>query len=701
MQEQKQYRDIPLSELKLPSKYKRLISRIRHINANIASKRLQNKIPIPETREGILSLDTEYFRSFNGVGTVLLSLLAELKDVLINLDLEDSSPFKNKDPNIYLIHKALKTIAPQIPISYVSLPITNFRTITNQERLLVTKLGCKELNDLLNIKEEIYNNLSKNNQKAMLELIKKLPAWIDSFDKYHYINKDGTINFKKFELQLITDTEEFLLSLDEKQRNIALNLWGYNHEKTTQENLANQYQVTKQRIYSIIKKINSTFQNSLLFDIEPIKKSLLEGPFDLNNKFTKLAKYFTATSDFYEFVEICLNLNKNTLCRLSQNKNKKLFSEFFCTHESPISKDSFINKLKSEYSFNDTESLQIMHGFIANNHLVETANGLKPQNLGRHEAIAHILISHPNGLPWKDIAQISNKQKYSSVEMSENKLGSGFKDSDLIYLCSQGCYRHTMYLDFSQYNLDKIANDLKTFLEQQNNDTIHLLEYFNSTTQPQSEYFIIRYLIKQCGKQYGISFKGKSGVDLVSLTTEPNSYSQKDVIIKMLDQAERGLTKSEITKFIRSKSTKHVASYLNELINQGFVVRVDQTIYTTPQKAFGKINTSEILDIIKDIIESTDLIVEADYFRSIVNQKLNYTYSKFFYSALIDVNLSQYGWHKSRTLVCKSPFSYNNLSDIFSKNCNPSMTDQENLEKLKQCVLTTDATAKRIISNQR
>ncbi len=135
----------------------------------------------------------------------------------------------------------------------------------------------------------------------------------------------------------------------------------------------------------------------------------------------------------------------------------------------------------------------------------------------------------------------------------------------------------------------------------------------------------------------------------------------------------------------------HATFYINNLTEEGKVVRVDKMVYTTPEKAFSNIDTQAMMRVIQDIMSISNIIVEADIFREYVNMELNLSYSKYIYVALVKTQLKELGWHRNSTLFSKNPIPYKNLLDMCKQLCNPELSKPENAKILQQAVWLTDA----------
>ena len=169
--------------------------------------------------------------------------------------------------------------------------------------------------------------------------------------------------------------------------------------------------------------------------------------------------------------------------------------------------------------------------------------------------------------------------------------------------------------------------------------------------------------------------------------------SQSDVIIKVLNESKVAMTKQEIAERLRSKSKAHATFYINNLTEEGKIVRVDKMVYTTPEKAFSNIDTKAIMQVVKDIMDASNIITEADIFREYVNMELNLSHSKYIYVALVKTQLKELGWYRSNTLFSKNPIPYKSLADICNQVCNPEFSNNENVKILQQTVWITDSVA--------
>lgn len=233
------------------------------------------------------------------------------------------------------------------------------------------------------------------------------------------------------------------------------------------------------------------------------------------------------------------------------------------------------------------------------------------------------------------------------------------------------------------------------YFKYQDIEALNLHDYFRQTVneRPPIEYFTLRHLVREYGEYFGLYFNGRSGVDNVSVNEVSERVTQWDVVVQALNQSKGAMTKPEIADRLRSKSLNHAGYYLNELMEENKVVRIDNQMFTTPEKAFKDINSDEILSIIKKIMHSTNKIVEADVFRKYVNRELNLSYSKYFYVALVSLNLKELSWHRINNFVSNTPLDYKNLLHVHKSVCQQYLSNAENILRVREILWLTDSVA--------
>jgi hypothetical protein len=495
---------------------------------------------------------------------------------------------------------------------------------------------------------------------------------------------------------LIEDVENYLWTLDEMKMDIALSRWGFNQQHGSLEEIGTRYKVTRERIRQLEKPINTNLPLHLTIQPKALWANFREKMTeDLTVLLPNLAKCFATDKLFYAFIELCCQVERGSIREIIFTKiNTKIINQLFCTNPSPINQEIIINELMSNYGYSKASVINGLKQLEINNKIEITEAGIYPKNLNKKEAVAHALASYPTGLPWKDIVRIVNKKGYSSTLFDETRTASGFHDSDFVYLCDHGTFRSLIFLDLEQFNIPVVMQQLLDYFKEKQTKAMHLHDYFYQSKDDRSdiEYFTLRHLVREFGEEYGLYFDGQSGTDSVSLDPDLKRITQADVIIKVLNESKVAMTKQEIAERLRSKSLGHAGFYINNLIEEGKVVRVDQMVYTTPEKAFSNMDIKAIMSVIQGIMNaSPNIIVEADIFREYVNMELNLSYSKYIYMALVKTQLKELAWHRNNTLFSKKPMPYKNLLDICKQLCSPEYSKSQNAKIIQQSIWLTDA----------
>jgi hypothetical protein len=596
---------------------------------------------------------------------------------------------------------------PQITLSTEQLetPLNQLALSTQYQRLIKrisTAIGnVNTVQDILTIDPVDFSKLTAVGNKyvkQLIELQKLLPGFLEAqTQKLALFRENYSIEFNDIDNILIEDVENYLWTLNEMKMDIALSRWGFNHQHETLEEVAIRYNITRERIRQLEKPINTnlplhlTIQSKVLW--ANIREKMIE---DLTVLLPNLAKCFETDKLFYTFIEICCQVESGSIREIVFTKiNTKIINSLFCNTPSPIAHEIIINELMSNYGYSKASAINGIKQLEKFNKIEITEQGIFPKKLGKIEAVAHALTFHPAGLPWKDIARIVNKKGYSSTPFNETRQACGSFINDFIYLSDHGTYRNLMFLDLELFNISEIMQDLLGYFKQNQISALHLHDYYYQSKGNRSEieYFTLRHIVREHGEEYGLYFNGKSGTDSVSLDPKVTLISQADVIIKVLNESKVAMTMQEIAERLRSKSTNHARFYINNLTEEGRVVRVDQLVYTTPEKAFKDLDTKSIMQVIKDIMDISDIIVEADVFREYVNLELNLSYSKYIYAALVRTQIKELAWYRNGNLFSKKTIPYNSLIDICKQLCNPELSNNQNVKIIQKAVWLTDAVA--------
>lgn len=685
--------ETPIYQLALSPKYQKLIKRISAVMDHV------------ETVQDIIDIDLASFSKLPAVGKLYVDSLMNLQNALLP-EQENQSDSEEITVKVELPNQ---NILSKLYVNYGFLTESEIKQLKKLEKFYERKIDIRNVNTLLNIDKvdlakqagfgaSFLTSLNDLQEKIKYELV-ALPENIAEhtiIQRGLFISSEiAFIEFNEIDNILIEDIEAYLWTLNEMKMDVALSRWGFNQRHETLEEVGSRYNLTRERIRQFEKSINANLV--LNFRIQPkvlwanIREKMTD---DLTVLLPDLAKCFVTDNLFYAFIELCCQAEKGSIREIMMPKvNNKILNPIFCANQSPIAKEIIINELMSNYGYSKASAIHGIKKLEALGNIEITEQGIYPKKLGRAESVAHVLTFHPAGLPWKDITRIVNKKGYSSKLFDETRTASGFHDSEFVYLCDLGTFRNLIFLDLERFDIPEIMQNVLNYFRKNQLTTLHLHDFFyqNKSDLSEIEYYTLRHIIREYGEVYGLYFDGKSNVDGVSINPDLKCITQADVIIKVLNESKVAMTMQEIAERLRSKSTGHAQFYINNLMEEGKVVRVDQMVYTTPEKAFNNIDNGAVLRVIQDIMNASSCIVEADIFREYINIELNLSFSKYIYTALVRTKIKELGWYRNGTLFSKEVIPYKSLADLCRQLCNPALANDQNKKIIQEAVWLTDA----------
>ena len=646
----------------------------------------------------------------DGIGSAYVNILKKLKSNLptiaenykdtLNVHLDpDTTPDIPYDLsycflNRSLLSEELKKVVGKLEKSYKKIDINTILTITSENLTQIGGFGKKNIINFYNLENLISQELRNISDGSV---------------KLDYHNKCLLVYSKYFDISLndidqllLDDIEIYLFSLDEQSQDIAQSRWGFHHKLESLVEIGSRYKITRGRISQIELNINRNISHYIRIHPKVLSQNIRENlTSDLNNLLPHLRSCFETNHLFYTFLEILCLEKKDSILNIQEPIVKpKLLDLYFTENSSPVSHEEVITELTSNFGYNKALAASIIRILENKSRLKITNEDIFPINLGQKEAVAHALLAHPNGLPWKDVTRIVNKAGYCKVRISEERfLNNVFADSDFVYQCDRGAYKHIKYLDIANIDIPHIVNEIIEYFKANKQKSIHLNDFYHQAGKytRSVDYYDVRHIVRDFGSEYGLYFNGKSGVDSIGLTPNFVRVTQSKLIVELMKKSKDGLTRAEIANRLRSKSLAHAAFYLDKMLKAGEVVRVDYMIYTTPEKAFKNVDTDTILGLMEDILIGDDRPIEVDIFRQVLNRELNLSYSKYFYLALAHHNLNVFGWQQAFNLVSRHEIPYSSLTDAASILCSTKLSISQNIEKLQKNILITKQVAKRSI----
>lgn len=228
-----------------------------------------------------------------------------------------------------------------------------------------------------------------------------------------------------------------------------------------------------------------------------------------------------------------------------------------------------------------------------------------PRSLKKMIAVSQAALAFPEGVGFREIHKLANEQGFCKSEFPLERQEHGIQESvndGYIYLCGHGSYKHTQFLMLNDESINLIIDEAFGCLKHSSingNKSLHLKMnvYEKSPILKNYDYFDVRHVIRAFGERKGVFFAGKSGADTVSFDENVTPKGQKKVILDWFRSENKPRNRDDIAKIIRSGSVNHASFYINELIEEGSLVRIDYTHYSTPEYAFMNAPVENIFSI--------------------------------------------------------------------------------------------------------
>lgn len=694
-----------LDNVQLPDRFLKLIKRMRNINL------VQPQFVPGETLGEFLSLSSQELAALPGVGTFYIETFKELQQL---------AQFAPADE---IVDETVENIDfKSIDISQMRLSLAGvdaqFHKVLEKyaDHLNHEDLGeC--LSEILYVEHEHLSSVPTWGKGK----IAKLLAYRDKVRQEVIAIHNGDINFEDLESLLIVpkkiknctlarleqilleDIESYFEKIPPNMVDIAQRRWGFVETRCTLEEIATDYDVTREYIRLIEAKTNRGFLQHLRVNQQTIWE-ILEPEISpaLSQKIEHLYSCFAAEQDVYRFLDM-ISGQENLISHVYPEIDKTILNAYFAENGAPAHIDDIREYLPSASHVEIKYVDNAIHFLALHGVILLKGDDVYPQQLKKSEASACVLINHEKGLPWMDIAKLVNAKSYSRSPVYEDRLDhEAFNQPEYIFLSGKGTYKHTCFINIDAISIEDIFLELMEYAQKNPRPVFHLNECYQSSSHlRQHDYYVIRHFVKNFGEDYGFYFEGRSQSDSVGLEKGFKNITQKDVIVEAMNTSGKPLTKPEVANLLKSKSLGHASFYLDALIEEGRVVQVDRMLYTTPACAYKNIVIEDYIAAMSDVLVQIGKPVEPSIFKERLNARFDRHYSKYFYASLARLYAKEQGWYRKHSLYSVHEIPFKNMKSAMDDFCSPGVSPQENIDVLQSHIAITRDTAAIAIQNWR
>ena len=467
-----------------------------------------------------------------------------------------------------------------------------------------------------------------------------------------------------YDRKLALSIDEYLESLKTKNIMIMEARLGIGTPAQTLEALGRELGVTRERVRQIQKKGMASllsFLRNCGFCTWELFRHCIEDP---AATFPKTAAAFYDRQNFYEFLTFLSGFDF-TLAKGADSIPTNDINRWMANFGHPIKLKDFITDYHERNS-SFRKKVALMPLAILESERYTVRNGfVYVHDAPREHAVAATLLSFPKGLHFSDAANITNKEIYERGVLRADRLDRPFSDSEYIYTCEQGTYKHTKFLGISGADIKRVCEAVLDSLLDAEEEVVHLGEiYHDSDFLRQFHYFDARYVTKWYGKDWGIHFFGKSRKDNVSLDPEAVPYGQAQTVERILSNADEPVSVTEIADHLKSRSVRHANLYLHELIEGGRAVAVAPRFYWSLDKALSGIGENVLEGILLDILEKKRLPMHTGLLADEVSQRCEKAIGVPVVSSFVK-KLRKEGLVEAKLPVCSMHgIPFDNLADL-------------------------------------
>ena len=481
----------------------------------------------------------------------------------------------------------------------------------------------------------------------------------------------------------------FALDASERDRKILCGRLGYFQSVKTLNEVGAEIGVTRERVRQLesrlIKQLTNNLRPLLMASLQDFSRS--KNLFDLSPELDRRSEQFgNKNLTFKLLVSICGELSDESLRAIDAAKSNKIkkqhLIDFFVSVRPPFLVAKLVDFLgEAGLSVPEVDQyLKSAKPFIQ----VNDDGTIQPTSelpFSARAASAHILLSYPRGLPWKDVATLVNASGLVRKEVNTTRLTNNLTGNEYVWVCGKGIYGNIVHANLTPDLIQSINKIAIRFLTESGATRAHLLDLFRMTSGELGSnisYWQFRYAVSEFGSDYGLFFLGSSRRETVAIQPIENSYTQRDLLIDKLKESPEGYTREELAGFIASKSKRHVSLYLSEIVAEGLAVRVSMNRYMNPEQAYKNINLNEFQLCLNEFLDTAPTLKHISAVTEFINKKLGLALDGDFYGGLISYMKDQAGWFRRRSIVSKTPIENDSATDVVKSLADTRLSLDEN-----------------------
>ena len=557
-------------------------------------------------------------------------------------------------------------------------------------------------NKLLN-KSISKNNSSQNLIGIPKSLFKDYQEFKNDFFSSGKIKIDKNINSLKLEELIIEDIDYILSLLNDRSVIFFKGRYGYKENYKTLEELGKKFQITRERVRQLEKNINLTLPK-----LGKINKNTLIHFFSkydfisFHKLFPTLDKYFTNTARGTEeitgdklttFMENYCGVEKEyfkTPERELWNFDITKLEEIFKIVPSGIEKEKFLELIEENYGYNKFVSLSALE-FMETKEIIKIQNNkIYPIKILKNLEVTNILVSYPEGLHWRKIAEIGNR----SFTKNKWDLNRAVGDSSLNMLSNQNIY----LIERGTYKLFRFCPEIKNknmiieiFIKYLKNNKLEqspmepiFKEISNLSDFKNLNFYDARAIIKKFGTEKGLFHKGTSGTNTIGLHENVKVISLKDKIRDVIFNSSGEIHLQDIIKKLQKTNEDiPVDIHLNDLVDEMKIFRISPGTFLNFEDGIKLCDKDDVKSVLNEVLDNYEFITTG-FIREFVNDRLGFNLSNFYYDTLARLLAKENNWYYGANYLSKNRKKTIGGKKYIIENYNDNLSTNENFQILSK-----------------
>lgn len=570
-----------------------------------------------------------------------------------------------------------------------------------------------DLSDWSQIREDLIKRY-KENEKIKIETRNNLrglnKSIFNDFNKFKEnfyniktikITKD--LDVKEIEELIIKDIEYLISILTKRMKVFFLGRYGFKENYKTLDELGKQYGITRERVRQLEKILNLS-----LARIGLIEKQTLINYFNqydyvsFHKLFPRLDEIFTDTARGTEeitrdkltvFMEFYCGVKAEyfkTPERELWNFNEDKLKEIFTLIPSGLEQENFIEIIKDNYGYNNFVARSSIE-FMNSKKLIKILdNKIYPLKMLKNLEVTHILVSYPEGLHWRKIAEIGNNS-FTNNKWDLNRIvgdsSLNMLTNQTIYLFERGSYRLFRYCPEIK-NKTEIINFFINYLQDNNLEQSSMEPAFKEITNLSQfknlNFYDARAIIKKFGAESGIFHKGTSGTNTISLNRNIKVISLKEKIKDIISKTSDEIHLQDIIKKLqKTNEDMPIEIHLGDLVDQMEIFRISPGTFLNFNDAMKLCDKDDVKTVLDKLLENYEFVTSG-FMREKINDELGFNLSNFYYDTLSRVLAKENDWYYGSNYLSKYKEKVMNADKYIKEFYDNSLSKNENFDNISK-----------------